>query len=313
MAEDRKIWPTIGMDAKVSALSDLEFRVWVQYVLSANDLGVMPMSAAILQGANRALGLRPRKAIDKALQILVHVGLLCTFDAEGSSFVWCAKWQDWQWIRHPRRTSLPLPQDLSGASEATREHFRKYLQNTGSVSESFQKSSGDISASRAARADARAGNPHPNPTPTGDLSDPEESARETHAATNHGGTYRPVNPHSKPTNLVHGGEQRRHGTHAWCDPERGKCVPFGLHDEFCKALGVPRDEAESRLKAWYPTVIAGYAGVPIGDDAYALWRNEFAAWVGTVSRKPVATESTREGRTLAAAARTTAALERGEL
>lgn len=145
---------------------------------------------------------------------------------------------------------------------------------------------------------------------SGDLSDPEESARET---TNHGGTYRPVNPHNKPTNLVHGGEQRRHGTHAWCDHERGKCVPYGLHDEFCKALGVPRDEAEARLKAWYPTVIAGYAGVPIGDDVFALWRNEFAGWVGTVSRKPVATESTREGRTLAAAARTAAALERGEL
>lgn len=67
------------------------------------------------------------------------------------------------------------------------------------------------------------------------------------------------------------------------------CVPLGLHAD-CKArLGT--DDADARLRAWYPTVIARFDGQPIGDDIFAFWRSEFAAWVGTVAapaaRKPV--------------------------
>lgn len=90
--------------------------------------------------------------------------------------------------------------------------------------------------------------------------------------------------HGKATNIINGHDQRRHGSHGWCDRERGKCLPFGLHDELVKGLGGA--DAEARLKAWYPTVIAKYSGRPIGDDTFEFWRNEFACWVGTVTSRP---------------------------
>jgi hypothetical protein len=93
-----------------------------------------------------------------------------------------------------------------------------------------------------------------------------------------------VNPHSKPTNLVNGAEQRRHGLHAWCNYDRGLCVVYGQHAEFKGRLGTP--DAEARLMAWYPTVVERYDGQPVGDRLFEFWANEFAAWVGTVTAKP---------------------------
>lgn len=91
--------------------------------------------------------------------------------------------------------------------------------------------------------------------------------------------------------LINGAEIRRHGMHAWCS-DRGLCVPMGLHTEFKARLGA--DDAHVRLKAWYPTVVAKYAGQPVGDDLFAFWRNEFAAWVGTVTA-PVALQKPSRG------------------
>lgn len=92
------------------------------------------------------------------------------------------------------------------------------------------------------------------------------------------------NPHSKPTNLINGADQRRHGQHFWCEPDlaRGLCVPYQLHDEF-KAKS-RREEIE--LKAWYSDVIVSLGDQPLGDDLYDFWRNHFATWVGTVTVKP---------------------------
>lgn len=104
----------------------------------------------------------------------------------------------------------------------------------------------------------------------------EESARE-------GAIARPgQNPHHKPTNLVNGADQRRHGTHAWCDYERGLCVPYSLHDEFTKRAR----KTEAELKAWYAGTVQSVAGVDVGDSIFDFWRNQFAAWVGTVTAKP---------------------------
>lgn len=96
------------------------------------------------------------------------------------------------------------------------------------------------------------------------------------------------NPHHKPTNLVNGAEQRRHGTHAWCDYARGLCVPYGLHDEFKKRATKTDDE----LKAWYAATVQSLDGVDVGDDVFDFWRNQFGTWVGTVTRKPAAKRET---------------------
>lgn len=97
-----------------------------------------------------------------------------------------------------------------------------------------------------------------------------------------------VSPHSKPSNLINGAEQRGHGTHAWCSLSAGRgglCVPASLHREFIDKLAASHD-AVADLVAWYPTVVARYLGVNVGDDVFRFWRNEFAAWVGVKTSAP---------------------------
>lgn len=115
----------------------------------------------------------------------------------------------------------------------------------------------------------------------------EESARETHD----GG--------SRDHGLVDGSAQRQHGQHAWCSwPARdGLCVPAFLHRELVGKLNRPTAAAE--LLAWYPTVVARFVAVAVGDDALRFWRNEFAGWVGTVTQAP-APVSTKAARSAAA-------------
>lgn len=117
------------------------------------------------------------------------------------------------------------------------------------------------------------------------------------------------NPHHKPTNLVNGAELRKHGTHAWCSwPERdGLCVTYPLHREFIGKLGAV--DADVRLRAWYPAVMATYVGRPIGDDVYDFWRNEFGQWVGTVTSKPSMAPKSKAEHSIAAAQRVLARME----
>lgn len=117
---------------------------------------------------------------------------------------------------------------------------------------------------------------------------------------------RPVfrKPEPRHVGLINGAEQRRHQGHGWCAPRDGLCVLDFLHREF---LGKSR-RTEAELKRWYLSVVQAYEGAEIGEDALVFWRNEFAAWVGTVTAKPA---ETRESRTLAAARRTSTS--RGEL
>lgn len=127
-------------------------------------------------------------------------------------------------------------------------------------------------------------------------------------AVNYGGAYRPVNPHSKPTNLVNGAAIREHGTHAWCSPREGFCVRASQHREFLGKSG----RSDEELRAWYAGTVERYTGVGVGEDSFTFWRNEFAAWVG-VATSPPAVANTRERRILAASARTADAIARGEL
>lgn len=91
------------------------------------------------------------------------------------------------------------------------------------------------------------------------------------------------NPHAAPTNLINGSEQRRHGQHAWCaDTRPNLCVPLSLHAEILGASQKP----EAVVKAWYADTIAKFNGQPIGDDRFVFWRNELAAWIGTVTAPP---------------------------
>jgi len=109
-----------------------------------------------------------------------------------------------------------------------------------------------------------------------DLDLPEESPRETTPPVW-------VKPHetagATPLPILDG----LHRLHAWCC-SRGVCVPIGLHSEFCGRLGTP--DADVRLRAWYPAVVAQFEGRGIGDNLFRFWQHEFEGWVGTVTSRP---------------------------
>jgi hypothetical protein len=128
MPDDRFLHPRLRISAKVSALSDLEFRVWVDYVLSSDNFGVMPDSAAMLRGGNVALAARPETEIRCALDRIVRTGLLLRFQHQGQHYLCDPVWQDFQKIRYPKATYYPTPpQELFGKLSAkTRGLFREH-------------------------------------------------------------------------------------------------------------------------------------------------------------------------------------------
>ena len=109
MPDDRFLHKRAGQSEKVSQLSDLEFRVWTQYLLSADDFGVMRLSALTIQADNAALELRPIKAVTAALNKIVTVRLLQPFVHQNRAYVYQHNWQDWQKVTYPRQTIEPKP------------------------------------------------------------------------------------------------------------------------------------------------------------------------------------------------------------
>lgn len=136
MPVDRFFHPRAGSSRKVSDLSDFEFRVWWTYVLAADDYGVMPRSAIVLQAANKSLQKRPTKVVEKALETVIACGLLVPFTHQGDWFVCQLDWQDFQKVRYPRDTHQPVPppEVIEKCSRSTAELFR---QRSGNSSETF--------------------------------------------------------------------------------------------------------------------------------------------------------------------------------
>lgn len=99
----------VGQSDKLSILSDLEFRCWIQCLLSADDFGVLPLSSALLRDDNLALAACPAPMVDRALEVLVSLGLLMRFQYQDTAFAVSPFWQDVQRIPLPRATSYPAP------------------------------------------------------------------------------------------------------------------------------------------------------------------------------------------------------------
>ena len=109
MPADRLLHARLGHSAKVSSLSDLEYRVWTTYLLAADDFGVMRAEAVAFQAAHDALGRRPGKVIGRCIERLVAAGLVAAFVHQGARYLYQADWQDFQRVRYPLRTLHPLP------------------------------------------------------------------------------------------------------------------------------------------------------------------------------------------------------------
>lgn len=162
MALDRMLHPRAGHSDKVSALSDLEYRVWTQYMLSADDFGLMALEGLKLQADNRALAERPLKVVQKSLEALVACGLLLEYRDGGRRYVCDPVWQKYQHISYAKQSINPPPptETMERCHILTRELFRqcwgnpstkflvKLVEGSGEIPGIVQEDSRSIPASR---------------------------------------------------------------------------------------------------------------------------------------------------------------------
>src|SRR5690242_8264278 len=104
MPQDRLLHPKASRSQKVTSLTDFEYRVWTQYMLSSDDFGVMRLSGVTLQADNDALAAKPARIVQRAFEHLVKVGLIRTFEHQGRVYAYQHDWQEWQKIEYPRAT-----------------------------------------------------------------------------------------------------------------------------------------------------------------------------------------------------------------
>jgi hypothetical protein len=141
MSDTRLIHKKIGQSQKLSALTDFEHRVWVQYLSSSDDYGVMPAWAYVLQADNVNLRRRPTDQVQTALEVSLSSGLLRSFEHQGERYVWSYNWQDEQKIDYPRQTVHPIPTcpELVHSTPKTLELFRKHPKFTRELLANLQK------------------------------------------------------------------------------------------------------------------------------------------------------------------------------
>ena len=139
MPADRLLHARLGHSAKVSSLTDLEFRVWTTYVLAADDFGVMRADAVAFQAAHDALSTRPAGAIAKCIERLVEAGLVAGFEHQRARYLYQWDWQDFQRVRFPARTLHPLP---ASAEVSARTHHLWSIHPGGARVPGLPKDSG---------------------------------------------------------------------------------------------------------------------------------------------------------------------------
>jgi len=128
MPADRFLHRRAGHSRKLTALSDFEYRAWSQYILSADDFGVMPCSAITLQADNDYLAEKPKARVQAALEKLITILLLRVFEFQGVRYLCQHDWQDFQKIGWPTITIHPAPPTdlLATFTSATRLLFSVY-------------------------------------------------------------------------------------------------------------------------------------------------------------------------------------------
>ena len=143
MPADRFFHARLGHSAKVSSLSDLEYRVWTTYVLAADDFGVMRADAVAFQAAHDALRAQSVEEIVQGVERLVTVGLVATFVHQAAHYLYQADWQDFQRVRYPGRTLHPLP---ASAEVSARTHHLWSIHPGGTRVPVLPKLSGTLPA-----------------------------------------------------------------------------------------------------------------------------------------------------------------------
>lgn len=137
MPDYRKLHNRAGQSRKLAALTDFEFRVWLQYRASADDFGVCPFLAAKLQGDNRALAKRPAAMVFKAMKRTLEVELTVIFTHQDQPYLCQLDWQNFEDLRYPRQTIFPPP-TVDIFRMLTRETSDLFLKHHGKIPESFR-------------------------------------------------------------------------------------------------------------------------------------------------------------------------------
>lgn len=128
MPADRFLHPKAGHSDKVTRLSHFEYRVWTQYMLSADDFGVMRATAVKLQADNDALAQAKPALVQAALEKVIVSGLVRVFEHQGRRYVYQHDWQKWQRVEFPRATNEPKPpaESLAACDDLTQALFAKH-------------------------------------------------------------------------------------------------------------------------------------------------------------------------------------------
>lgn len=148
MPDDRLLHRSATHSAKVSGLTDLEYRVWTTYILCADDFGVMRFTSAALRSSNDALEHKPTRILERSFQVLVDKGLIRLFEHQGKFFAYQTNWQDYQSVRYPRQSVHPIPPSdlIAGCTKAQQHLFS--LKTRKDSAESPEKS-GEVSRKSA--------------------------------------------------------------------------------------------------------------------------------------------------------------------
>lgn len=266
MPDDRFLHRRLGHSDKVTPLSDFEFRVWVQYILSSDDFGIMRFTAATLQADSDALASKGAKLVQRALERLAIVGLIRTFQHQSRTYCYQHDWQDFQRVNYPRATVHPKP-PTDEMSEATRKLFTKYPGGWGRSGSS--PPSGDGSPTVQGTVDERSANVQETfeecsslalavaVSPCLGLSRSREPVAVGGRAPAHPAARHGLAPLS-----------RSHRGHAWCGERI--CVPEFLHERFVKAVG--GDAADPDLRAFYADTLDQLPdSQPIESDPTKFW------------------------------------------
>lgn len=270
MPDDRFIHRASGHSRKVNKLTSDEFRVWIQFQLSADDFGVMLFSSRPLRADNDYLDGKGTKTVQRWLERVRDVGLLLTFEHQDQTYCCQWDWQDWQGIEYPRPTIYPKPPAdvLAQCDAATQLLFSVHpggkrapsLKALKDVSEDSPKDSqtfDHLAGAHARTAQAKA-------TATAQAS--EGGVGET--------AIRPAR--GMGAGVMAGALPR---DHFLC---RQPCERVCLSEKQHAILRARHGGSDADLDAFYAEVRARLdPGVPIGEKPWNFWDNQFAARFGS--------------------------------
>ena len=106
----RLIKDSIHVSEKVNAMTDFQFRLWINLITYVDDYGRGDARAAVIKGA--CFPLRERisnKDIDAALAGLAGIGCVGLYEVDGKPYLYFPNWEKHQTIRN-KRSKYPEPQ-----------------------------------------------------------------------------------------------------------------------------------------------------------------------------------------------------------